>query len=49
MKKEDTFILTEEEIKEVMEMRRQFEELTEHEKYVVKEALKPYFYGKKEK
>jgi len=42
-----SFVFTEEEQKEINAMRESYEELSEREKFLVKEALKPYFYGRK--
>lgn len=50
MSKQDitySLVFSEEEMEEINDMRRAYEEMTEREKFVVKEALKPYFYGKK--
>lgn len=44
---QDSFIFTDEEIKEINDMRKAYEDCTEREKFIVKEALKPYFYSKK--
>jgi hypothetical protein len=41
--------LTEEEVREMFEVRRNFVELTEREKYILYEALKPYFDDYKKK
>lgn len=45
--KTNSFVFTEEELKEINDMRQAYEESTEREKFLIKEALKPYFYGKK--
>lgn len=50
MNKQDltySLVFSEEEMEEINDMRRAYEECTEREKFVIKEALKPYFYGKK--
>ena len=44
-KKTYSLVFTEQEQKEVNEMRKGYEELTDREKFLIKEALKPYFYG----
>lgn len=45
--KTDSYVFSDEEMDEMNAMRKAYEELTEREKFIVKEALKPYFYGKK--
>ncbi len=45
--KANSFVFSEEELKEINDMRQAYEDMTEREKFCLKEALKPYFYGKK--
>jgi len=45
--KSNSFVFTDEELKEINEMRQAYEDMTNREKFLIKEALKPYFYGKK--
>jgi len=45
--KTTSFVFTEDELKEMNEMREAYEDSTEREKFLIKEALKPYFYGNK--
>jgi len=43
MAKNNNIDLTEDEVREMFEVRRNYKELTEREQYVLYEALKPYF------
>lgn len=43
----DSYIFTDEELAEIRDWRRCYEEMTERDKFLLKEALKPYFYGKR--
>lgn len=43
----DSFVFTDEELIEINEFRRSYEELTDREKFLVKEALKVYMYTSK--
>lgn len=42
----NSYAFSDEEMVEINEMRRAYEELTNREKFLVKEALKVYFYQK---
>lgn len=43
----NSYIFTGEELDTINEMRQAYEEMTEREKFLVKEALKVYMYAKK--
>lgn len=43
----NSYAFSDDEMVEINQMRRAYEELTEREKFLVKEALKVYFYMKK--
>jgi len=47
VKSSDSYVFTEEELAEINEVRKSYEELTDREKFIIKEALKVYFYMKK--
>jgi hypothetical protein len=47
MKDQQSYVFSSEEIQEINNMRQAYESLTEREKFIVKEALKVYFYMKK--
>jgi len=41
-----SFVFSKDELEEINNFRIEYENCTEREKFLVKEALKPYFYGK---
>lgn len=45
-KNDDMYIFTDDELKEINEIRKSWSELTEREKFIVKEALKVFLYKK---
>jgi hypothetical protein len=45
--KTNSYVFTEQELKDINDMRKGYEEMPDRDKFLVKEALKPYFYGKK--
>lgn len=45
--KTNSYVFTKQEMQDINELREGYESLTEREKFIAKEALKPYFYGKK--
>jgi len=46
---QDSFVFTDEELKQINEIRKEYEDLDSRERFLVKEALKVYFYMKGKK
>lgn len=43
-----SFVFSEEETGQINDIRKEYEQMTEREKFVIKEALKVYFYRKQQ-
>jgi len=45
----ESLVFSEEELAEINEIRKNYEEFTDREKFIIQQALKPYFYTNKMK